>query len=546
LSQTIYRESEPRIRVAASAGSIYTAFLAWLLIVGLLISLPEIRLIGGASHEAFDWVTAALARFSQAQTRQAFAVSVPTAPASARALPVSAPTSKPASAPRAVGAPATGVAGGATLASVATPAGAAAPVVGPGVAPPPSRPSAAAAAPTAQPQSGGPTGPVRTFAPTAAPIVAPTAAATVAPTVAPTVPLSLTVQGPRPPGAYVVPAGAVAVDTSAELITALQRSASADIVLADGVYDNGAPFANPNGHRLYAEHLLGATLKAGLTMSTNYGLPNGIVRGIAFDVADPNKTFEGNIIFIWGPQQYGVQVLDSTFRGHGAIGSAIWARQMEGLVIRRVVVRDFTDWGVLADNNNKTTVLRTPPKLEDLDVANVSRAVPKSAAGTAEACIGLGNTGTLRRVKVRNCAWMGVTTFDASRGSLLEDLDIDGTATGVYIEHFTSNSVFQRMHIGPNVEDGVTCEGTDPAGAEWGGTSASIDNVIQDSVIDSTHVGVLMGWTTTRTNVRRVTFRNQYVAAITDYKGVDNSYSANDYSGIQTGALAVSPVWWRR
>jgi hypothetical protein len=140
---------------------------------------------------------------------------------------------------------------------------------------------------------------------------------------------------------------------------------------------------------------------------------------------------------------------------------------------------------------------------------------------------------------------MGITTFNASHGSVMEDLDINGTTTGLFIEHYTSKSVFQRMRIGPNVENGVLAEGTDPAGPEWDGIPSSVDNVIQDSVIDSTQVGVLMGWSTTRTTVRRVVFRNQYVAAITDYKGVANSYSANDYSGIQPGAKAVSPVWWR-
>jgi hypothetical protein len=304
-----------------------------------------------------------------------------------------------------------------------------------------------------------------------------------------------------------------------------------DIVLADGEYESPAPFENFNGHRIYAQHLLGAKVRAGIAMASNDGHPNALVRGIAFDVVDPARTFQGAILFIWGPRQYGVRILDSTFVGHGVIRSAILARQPDGLVVQRVGVRQFADWGIVADTNVTDTVLEKPLLIEDVNVRDVSRAIPRSAEGTAEACIGVGNSGTLRRARVRNCAWMGITTFNASHGGLLEDLDIDGTPTGVYIEHYTTATTFQRMRIGPNVETGITCEGTDPSSSEWGGIPSSIDNLIQDATIDSSKYGVLMGWATTRTTVRRVTFRSQTLAAIRDDKGADNSYYDNEYSG---------------
>lgn len=351
---------------------------------------------------------------------------------------------------------------------------------------------------------------------------------------------------PRDPAAYALPARALRVSTSAQLIAALQGSTPRDIVLANGVYDNSGPFVNTNGHRLYAATLLGVTFRAGINMASNGGQPGGLVRGIAFDVADPAKTNQGGVIFTWGPQQRGIRILDATFYGHKVVYAAIMARQPEGLVVQRVRVRDFTDWGVLVDNNIQGTVVSAKPLLEDIDVTGVTRAVPQSGEGRSEACIGIGNTAVLRRARVRDCAWMGISPFNASHGSLFEHLDIDRTETGVYIEHFTSRSVFQHIRIGPNVEKGFTCEGTDPNGSAWGGVSSSIDNVIQDALIDSSRVGVLMGWHTTRTTVRRVTFRNQYVAAITDYKGVNNAYYDNDYSGILPGALPVSPVWWRQ
>ena len=353
------------------------------------------------------------------------------------------------------------------------------------------------------------------------------------------------VAAPRPPAAYSVPAGALAVSTSAGLISALQGSTPRDIVLADGTYDNAGPFVNTNGHHVYAARLLGARFTAGFNMAANSGNDGGLLRGLAFDVSAAAKTFQGAVVFTWGGPK-GIRVLDSTFNGHKALATAITARQPDGLVVQRVVIRDFVDWGISADNNIYGSVLQTPLLLEDIDVDGVTHAVPLSGSGMSEACLGVGNTAVVRRVKVRNCAWMGISPFTSSHGSLFEDLDIDLADTGLYLEHFSSGSTFQRMRIGPSVNNGITSEGTDPADlSRWNGVSTSIDDVIQDSTIDSRQVGVLMGWATTRQTVRRVTFRGQYVAAITDYKGINNTYYENNYSGIQAGARAVSPVWWR-
>ncbi len=347
------------------------------------------------------------------------------------------------------------------------------------------------------------------------------------------------IKPPRPLCEYALSASAVTVSTSAELITALRAATSGDIILADGDYDGTVPFENFNGHRLHAQHLLGARLHAGILIGSNSGNPNAVIEGIAFDVSDRAKTFQGAILFISGPRQHGVRISDSTFSGHGLAGSAILARQPDGLVVQRVVIRDFTDWGIVADTNQRDTVLSKPLLIEDVDVSGVSRAVPRSANGTAEACIGIGNTGTVRRARVRGCAWMGITTFNASHGALLEDLDIDGSPFGVFVEHYTSASTFQRMRIGPNVETGIISEGTDPSGKEWGGIPSSIDNIIQDSTIESSTVGLLMGWATTRTTVRGVTFRNQSTSAIREDSGVDNSFYDNDYSEIQPGAVEI-------
>jgi hypothetical protein len=340
----------------------------------------------------------------------------------------------------------------------------------------------------------------------------------------------------RPPAAYAVPAG-VTVTNSAGLASALAAGTPQNIILASGVYDNGGPFQNGNGHHLYSATLGGAVLTAGLVIGGNFGPGGGSVQGVAFDVSDPSKTLLNGIIHIWGTGGRGARILDATFAGHNTVGSAIMARQPEGLVVQRVRVRDFVANGVLVDANVQNLVLTTPVLLEDLDVANVSFAIPRSSNGTAEDCVWLGNTGTVRRAHLRNCAWMGLWTGTADAGSLHEDLDIDATPVAVYIEHFTTASTFQRMNIGPSVTTGVVCEWADPG---WGSRPACVDNVIQDSTIASSRVGVVLDEGTTRTTVRRVKFIGQAKSGIMDYRGINNSYSANDYTGILPGAVPVS------
>ncbi len=291
---------------------------------------------------------------------------------------------------------------------------------------------------------------------------------------------------------------------------ALAGSVPQDIVLAGGVYDNATYFVNANGHRVYAASLGGAVLRAGMEFGGNYGQPNGLVRGIAFDVSDPAKAAHGHIVYTWGTAR-GVQVLDSTFNGHAVMRSAVWGYQPEGLVVRRVQASNFTDFGVGAEANDPALRLSVPVLFEDIDVSGVSRAVPRSANGTAEACIWLANNGTLRRARVRNCAWMGIWTGGAAKngGVLLEHLDIDQTPKGIYPEHYS-----------------------------WGATYQCC--IVRDGTIESTLIGVSMDLGTARTSVTRVRFVGQGLAAIVDYGGIQNAYSDNDYSGLAAGAVPVS------
>lgn len=344
------------------------------------------------------------------------------------------------------------------------------------------------------------------------------------------------VSAPARPTRYRLPRGAVTVSDSKALRRALATRSRTSIVLSPGRYGSSRPFLNPYGHRIYSARLGRAVLRAGLSLGGNYGGGGGLVRGVVVDVDDPRRTVDGAAIAVWGSGARS-RILDTTLRGHGVVPAGVAARRTDGLVVRRVVVRRFTDFGVLADANELDAgELRDPLTVEDVDVARVGRPDPGSSHGRAEACVWIGNTASVRRVRVRSCAWSGVWTGTATHRAVFDQIDVDRTPTGVYLEHFTHDSTFRRLRVGPHVRIGLTAEWADPA---WGRRPASVGNVIEDSRFDSMVAGVYLDEGTTRTTIRRSTFLNQAWGAIGDYRGEGNAAYANDYAGIEAGAAAV-------
>jgi hypothetical protein len=261
------------------------------------------------------------------------------------------------------------------------------------------------------------------------------------------------------------------------------------------------------------------------------------VRGIVFDVEQRSRTLDGAIISVWGTSRH-ARVLDTVLRGHGVVGSGLIARQPEGLVVERVIARGFTNYGIAVDANQLNRgKLADGFRLADLDIAGVVRPEPGSSDGRAEACIWIGNTGTLRRSRVRSCGWTGLWTGTATHGATVDQLDVDGTRTGVYLEQYTTDSTFRRLRVGPRVRIGLVAEWASPA---WNGKPASVGNVIETSHFETSLAGVYLDEGTTRTTINHSTFAGQRWAAIGDYRGVDNTYSANDYRGIAAGAARVS------
>jgi hypothetical protein len=350
--------------------------------------------------------------------------------------------------------------------------------------------------------------------------------------------ISAAVTLPAAPAAYALPTGAILVSTAAELITALSGTTPRDLVLANGIYDNSQPFYNPNGHRLWAATLLGAQLKAGLSLGGNWGPGGGAAHGIAFDVATLAKSFSGHAVATWGTGRNS-RVEDCTIEGHSVIASGIFAAQADGLVLRRIVAQHFTDYGVALTPAGGVPSVK--PIVEDIDARYVARAIPGSADGTAEACIWIGVPASVRRIRGRDAGWMALWTGSDCQDSIFEDITLDGAPhAGHYVEHFTKRCTFSRFNIGPTVATGINYEWDDGIA----GNGASYDNVHQDGRIETTLVGAFMDQGTTRTTIRRTTFVGQSWACIGNYMNSANGNlydtTGNDYSGKDGGAVDIS------
>ena len=341
---------------------------------------------------------------------------------------------------------------------------------------------------------------------------------------------------PARPRPYPVPSGARIVSSSRELVAALADGRREAIVLAPGTYDNPRPFADREGDRLYAARLGRVVFRAGVVVGANGGPPGASIRGLTFEVSDPAKTLDGAIVHVWGSASH-ASVLDTRLYGNRRVDTGLLVRQAQGFVGRRIVASGFRSYGVAVDPNNVGYRTRAPFSLADLAISRVRRSERGSSNGRAEACLWLGSRGTAQRISAHRCGITGIWTGTAMHGSRVSNATIDRAPVGIYIEHYTTNTTFERLRVGPNVGRGVNAEWSDLA---LGQKPASSDNVIENGYFRTTHVGVYLDQGTTRTLVRRCVFVGQAWAAIGDYLGEGNRYYENDFAGISGGAVAVS------
>lgn len=352
------------------------------------------------------------------------------------------------------------------------------------------------------------------------------------------------VDPPQLPAEYMVPTNAVAVSNAAQLTAELGKSAHT-IVLRDGTYSATAPFTVSKAHKIYAEHVGGAILTAGLKVTT----AGVTVQGLSFNVTNKSAAVfpwgsnadDSSVIELQATVTRNTTLLDLRINGNGVVGTAIAARQPEGLRISRVVASGFLSNGIYADADRFNLAVANAPVLSDLDLSDVSRATPKISDGTAEACLWVGYAARVDRVRVRNCAWMGVWTGTSAKNVTMSDIDIDVIryGVGIYAEHFTTNSVFQRIDVGPNTILGAECEWADPA---WQRKPACDGVVFQDATFRSSCAGVWLDEGTRTSTVRRSVFVGQSVAGVvtTRTKGSMYDASGNDYSQLKPGAKTIA------
>ena len=350
------------------------------------------------------------------------------------------------------------------------------------------------------------------------------------------------------PSSYSVPGGATIVSSSAQLVAALNAGPK-PIVLADGTYGSSSYFDDWNSISLYAQHLGGAVLTAGLMVGGNRGPGGAIVQGLAFNVTDPSATFQNSELNLWGATGENTQVLDTTFDGNWDIGVGLLAMNPDGLVAQRLQFSSFVDDAIRASNNaavsygSPTAVINA---ISDISVAGVSNSTPGSSGGTAEAGLWIGQpvTNGVRRIKIRDCAWSGIETVNNAWNTTYSDLDIDmsgphaGIGVAVYLEHYSLNDTFTNFVITGSKEgfNGEWNDGTP-------GKEAAHHDTIENGTIDASGwtgggntVGVYLDQGSDSNTITGIIFKNQNWAAIGLFQNTGTNTITNNTYQLAPGA----------
>jgi hypothetical protein len=354
---------------------------------------------------------------------------------------------------------------------------------------------------------------------------------------------------PRPPSEYQLPSGAVSVNTSAELVSALDGASARDIVLSDGDYTTaGTGSSTPYffaraAHRLYSRNLGGAVLHAALVFGGNSGAGGGEAHGLAFDIADRTKSWDGNALGSWGEGGVGTKIYDSTFEGHYALDTGIELRQVQDAVVQRVVVRHFRRQGLLVSDCCDDNWYDNPAeasRITDVDVDGVREVVPGSSDGRAEYGVWIGNgvRNPVERLRIEHAWWSGLWTGSSSHDTTFRNITITTVdrpgGNAVYNEHKTVRNTFRRFVLGPGIDEGFVCE--------WNygsGPGACTGNNFQEGTIMSREVGVYLDEGQVGNSVRRIRFLGQICAGVVDNDGSGNIVSGNNFGSIAPGAKKV-------
>lgn len=353
------------------------------------------------------------------------------------------------------------------------------------------------------------------------------------------------IAAPQPPTAYQLPAGAKMVSTSAGLASALASTTASDIVLADGTYDQASAFASKAAHRVYAQNLGKAVLTAGITVQ--YG---GILQGLTFNIPSSSKAAGSACVRRDFMPAAPLQILDCTFEGNWAVAYGIIDYSPDGASYQRLVFSHFTDVGLRSSNNKAVSYGSATPKIQaisDISIDGVSRAVPGSSNGTAEAGLFIGHPvlNPVARIKTRNVSWSGVETVNNAWDTTFTDMDIDMTGpkmsdgVGVYAEHYSLHNTYQNSTI--RAKTGLNGEWDHGTIGTAGCRNCVITGVTFDGTGISHSAGVYLDEGSESNTITNCTFIGQTWAAIGAYLNVGtNSFDVGNTYQLPAGVPQFS------
>ena len=354
---------------------------------------------------------------------------------------------------------------------------------------------------------------------------------------------------PKPPAAYSVPAGATAVSTTAQLISAMSGAAK-DIVLEDGTYDNGSPVNNTGGYRIYARNLLGATIKFGF----NLGGSGPVFRGLKFDTVAGGKLPGDNSQIFGGATN--LQVLDCVFAGNWSTKYGVRSTNPQGLVCERLRFTHFRDVALRASNNVHAAYPggSTPhiTRITDIFAEGISYDPPGSSNGVAEAAVWIGHPvdNPVERLDLRDVGRKAMETVSSSRDTIFRDFYLDmtgphaqagGIGVGCYLEHNNYYNTYEKFLI-VGVNRGFNGEWNENVAGNAGAQHCTIRNGTVDAngwTRGGNTAGVYLDTGCDSNTVTGCTFKNQNWAGVGAHNNIGvNVFEPNTYQ-MKPGAVPL-------
>lgn len=353
---------------------------------------------------------------------------------------------------------------------------------------------------------------------------------------------------PIAPRTYSIPTPATRVTTTAELSAAMALGTPQTIVLANGVYENLTHISRNVPHRLYAENLLGAELRFGLTFGGNTGTPGGEIHGIRFNVSDVSRCdpvgngTQKQVLLGWGVANTysgtpgnNIVVEDCEFLGNDIIGRGINTTRPSGWRIRRCRFIGFQDDAMRLSTNVAGQVQMSRPIVEDIYATEIWRPVPGTNSGQSEDIIWTTHDCEIRRIFGRNIGFSGIALRDAPFVTM-EDVDVDGIGggyrnpggVGIYFDG-ANRSTLERFRVGPNSMTGVNFEWDLGSQDPWVNTAPprTYDNEIRHGFIESYKMGVHADRGAVRNLVEKIHVERAWRAGFLDnnrFPDQDNRY----------------------